>query len=421
MMYKKIFAALAACVMCLASFAACGDSESSSSADNSKVSSQTDEKLTPDEDKPPETDEEWEQAMFKKAMVSYGNTELVQNVIKKAQNGEEVTVAYLGGSITEGISAGADGCYAKLTYDYFAEKFGTGDNVKYCNAGLSGTPSKLGILRLNRDVLVSDPDICFIEFAVNDGGDQDYQNAYESIVQTLLEKGVAPILLFSVTADDYSAQDYMKQIGEAYDLPMISYCDALRFLFENNRLTWEEFSDDQSHPNEYGHQLVASMIDYYFDTVMDVKSKGEYVMPFEPVFAPREVDAGMYENDSLTPTEEGSWYDGSTIASFTNGWTYDRNGDNEPIVFDFSGKKFLYLIYKEVQSGKFGKLHVKVYADDELYNEVDIDPISPNGWGNAQVVNIAMKPSPVDYRVEISMAEGDEGTSAEILGFGYTE
>lgn len=74
----------------------------------------------------PETDEEWTQAMYDKAMVSYGNTSMMQNVIKKAQSGEKVTVAYLGGSITEGISAGADGCYAKLTYDYFAQKFGTG-------------------------------------------------------------------------------------------------------------------------------------------------------------------------------------------------------------------------------------------------------------------------------------------------------
>lgn len=58
-----------------------------------------------------------------------------------------------------------------------------GDNVQYVNAGLSGTPSKLGILRLDRDVLAYEPDICFIEFAVNDGTETDYQNAYESISQ----------------------------------------------------------------------------------------------------------------------------------------------------------------------------------------------------------------------------------------------
>ena len=360
---KRLLAVLISVAMCGAAFAGCGNNADSSKAESkAEASSSQAEKM-------PETDEEWTQAMYDKAMVSYGNTSMMQNVIKKAQSGEKVTVAYLGGSITEGISAGADGCYAKLTYDYFAQKFGTGDNVQYVNAGLSGTPSKLGILRLDRDVLAYEPDICFIEFAVNDGTEADYQNAYESIVRTLLQKNITPVLLFSVAENDHSAQDYMKQIGEFYHLPMISYCDALRYLFANNRMTWKDFSDDQSHPNTEGHKLVASMVDYYFDTVMDVAPEGDYVMPTDTVFSPREVDAHMYEGDSLTPTSLGSWKEGSTIASFTNGWTYDNTGDNSPIVFEFKDKKFLYMIYKEVKQGEFGKLHVKVTADGEVYED----------------------------------------------------
>jgi acyl-CoA thioesterase-1 len=412
---KKLLAVLVSVAMCGAAFAGCGNNADSSKAESKAESSSS------QVEKMPETDEEWTQAMYDKAMVSYGNTSMMQNVIKKAQSGEKVTVAYLGGSITEGISAGADGCYAKLTYDYFAQKFGTGDNVQYVNAGLSGTPSKLGILRLDRDVLAYEPDICFIEFAVNDGTETDYQNAYESIVRTLLQKNITPVLLFSVTENDHSAQDYMKQIGEFYHLPMISYCDALRYLFANNRMTWKDFSDDQSHPNTEGHKLVASMVDYYFDTVMDVAPEGDYVMPTDTVFSPREVDAHMYEGDSLTPTSLGSWKEGSTIASFTNGWTYDNTGDNSPIVFDFKDKKFLYMIYKEVKQGEFGKLHVKVTADGEVYDESDYDTISPSGWGNAQIQNIAMMPEATNYTVEISMAAGDEDKHGEVLAFGYTE
>ena len=412
---KKLLAVLVSAAMCGAAFAGCGNNADSSKAESKAESSSS------QVEKMPETDEEWTQAMYDKAMVSYGNTSMMQNVIKKAQSGEKVTVAYLGGSITEGISAGAEGCYAKLTYDYFAQKFGTGDNVQYVNAGLSGTPSKLGILRLDRDVLAYEPDICFIEFAVNDGMEADYQNAYESIVRTLLQKNITPILLFSVTENDHSAQDYMKQIGEFYHLPMISYCDALRYLFANNRMTWKDFSDDQSHPNTEGHKLVASMVDYYFDTVMDVAPEGDYVMPTDTVFSPREVDAHMYEGDSLTPTSLGSWKEGSTIASFTNGWTYDNTGDNSPIVFEFKDKKFLYMIYKEVKQGEFGKLHVKVTADGEVYDESDYDTISPSGWGNAQIQNIAMMPEATNYTVEISMAAGDEDKHGEVLAFGYTE
>lgn len=416
---KKLIAMLLACTLAVSSFAACGN-DSDSDSEKAVSSAQSAAEESSEVEKVPETDEEWNRATLEKSMVSYGNTILMQNVIKRAQAGEEVTIAYLGGSITEGISAGADDCYAKLTYNYFAEKFGTGDNVKYCNAGLSGTPSKLGVLRLDRDVLSADPDVVFIEFAVNDGSDSDYQNAYESIVQTLLEKNIAVVLLFSVTAEDYSAQDYMKEIGYAYNLPMISYCDALRYLFENNRMTWEDFSDDQSHPNVEGHKLVASMVDYYFDTVMDVEPTGDFVMPIETVYSPREIDAHMVENDGITPVSLGSWKEGSTIASFEKGWTHSPDAGNEPIVFEMDAK-FVYLIYKEVQSGNYGNLHVKVTADGEDYDECDYQVVSPSGWGNAQVQNIAMMPSAAKYRIEISMSEGYEESYGEILGFGYTE
>lgn len=398
---------------------ASGSKEDSSPAE-STTASQTGAPAESAPEKLPETDEEWDAAMINTAMTSYGNTKPMQDVIKRAQSGEKVTLAYLGGSITEGISAGSDLCYAKLSCDHFAEKFGTGDNVNYVNAGISGTPSKLGILRLDRDVLAYDPDIVFIEFAVNDGGEADYQNAYESIVKTLLQKNIAVVLLFSVTENDHSAQDYMKQIGEAYRLPMISYCDALRFMFENERMTWQDFSDDQSHPNVEGHALVARMIDHYWDTVMDVEPEGDPVMPIEDVFHPREVDAKMVENDALIPVELGSWNIGSDVAHFTSGWSHDPDAGNDPIVFEIDAK-FLYLIYKEVNGGNYGDLHVHITCNGEEYNDRGVTAVTPDGWGNPQLTNIVMEPSPATYRVEISMAEGAEDKQGQILAFGYTE
>ncbi len=412
MKLKKTVALAVAVMMSLACVTGCSDSESSS---EKAVSSQTESKVEVEE-KLPETEEEWHEAMIEKSLYSYGNTTKMQEKIQKAQSGEKVTVAYLGGSITEGISAGAEDCYAKLTYNHFAETFGTGDNVEYVNAGLSGTPSKLGILRLQRDVLQYDPDICFIEFAVNDGSDADYKNSYESIVRDLLERDVAVVLLFSVTEEDYSAQDYMKEIGEYYDLPMISYCDALRYMFDNGQMTWQDFSDDQSHPNKYGHQLVAEMVDYYFDTVSDVEAE-EYVYPEMTLNTPRQQGAVLYESSELTPVSLGSWKEGSTIASFTDGWSYVSGGDNSPLTFNLSGR-LVYLIYKEVKQGNFGPAHVKVTSNGEVLNEFDIEAVSSDGWGNPQISLIAMETDNTDFEIEITMAEGAEDNAMEILGFG---
>lgn len=412
MKIKKMLALCTAAGMCFSCLAGCSSADSSSSSDNSAAQTQS------ETEKSPETPEEWHDAMIKKAMCSYGNTTKMQEKIKKAQSGEEVTVAYLGGSITEGLTAGDDDCYAKLTYEHFAEKYGTGDNVKYCNAGLSGTPSRLGALRLERDVSQYNPDICFIEFAVNDGNDADHQNSYESIVRELIEHDVAVVLLFSVTAEDYSAQDYMKQIGEWYKLPMISYCDALRYMFENKQMKWEDFSDDQSHPNVEGHKIVAEMVNYYFDTVTDVPAE-EYVYPEMTINTPRQLGAHLYENTNLTPESLGSWIEGSEIAGFKNGWTYIQGQGNEPLKFKFTGK-FVYLIYREMKQGKFGICHIKVTCNGEPYEEFDLDPVSPSGWGNPQILNIGMQPENTEYEIEISMAEGSEENYMEILGFGYT-
>ena len=69
--------------------------------------------------------------------------------------------------------------------------------VNYVNAGLSGTPSVLGVVRAERDLFgEKQPDIIFIEFAVNDGGDQQYKDCYESLVKKCLDKENAPQWFF---------------------------------------------------------------------------------------------------------------------------------------------------------------------------------------------------------------------------------
>lgn len=414
-MLKKILAVISSFILCVTALCACGESDSSGGQGGSsevQESSSEPEKL-------PETDEEWDKAMCEKALVSYGNTSLIKEKIEKAKNGEDITIGYLGGSITYGYKVNPDQCYAYLTHSYFAEKFGSKDNVGYCNAGLSGTPSKLGILRMQRDLLESEPDIVFVEFAVNDGTDFSYQEAYESIIRTLLEKGIAPVLLFSVTKDDYSAQDYMKELGEYYDLPMISYCDALRFLFENNRLEWKDFSNDEAHPNPEGHKLVAKLIDNYFDTVEDIACD-EYKMPDEPKNLLISYGAKMYESDALDADSLGSWQQGGTdVASFTNGWKRDGQEDNSPLEFTVTGKNVI-VIYKEVAKNS-GAAVVEYTDENGNTDSIMIDPNAAGGWGNPQTATLVTSDDTHTYKISVSMLGGDEDKPFQLLGLGVTE
>lgn len=416
MIAKKIIAAAAALAMlsaCAAGLTGCGDKSAESTAESAASTADT----SSEEEKLPETDEEWHTAMINKSLTSYGNVSKMQEKLKAAQAGEKLNISYLGGSITEGVGATPDTCWAKLTYDHIAEKFGTGENVNYNNAGISGTPSKLGILRLQRDVLSTDPDICFVEFAVNDGMESDYQSAYESIIRTLIENDVAVVLVFARTENGHTCQEYMQQQGEYYGLPMISYSDAIKYMFDNGKMVWQDFSDDQSHPNEYGHTLVAEMIDNYFDTVMDQKAE-EYTYPTEPINSIHEYGAQMLDNTNCKPEME-NWEEGSTIAHFNEGWTHKYGDKNGTLKFTLTGR-FVYLIYEENNWGDYGKAHITVTKDGEVYDEFDLDPVDKSGWGNPQTKCIGMSAKNAEYEIEITMADGEDDRYFSVLGLAYT-
>ena len=88
------------------------------------------------------------------------NESPLYNVMRKAQSGQKVTIAFIGGSITKGtMSQGTRDASMnkKLTYvDYFTnwwyKKFPRAD-LRFVNAGISATDSYLGVHRVQKDVL----------------------------------------------------------------------------------------------------------------------------------------------------------------------------------------------------------------------------------------------------------------------------
>ena len=75
------------------------------------------------------------------------------------------------------------------------------------DAGIGGTPSDLGLFRLNRDICSQNPDIVFVEFAVNDGGPAQanplaVKQRMEGIVRQLQALPKQPVVIFIYTAAD---------------------------------------------------------------------------------------------------------------------------------------------------------------------------------------------------------------------------
>ena len=406
-------------------------SDSSSAADSSASAAQTAESSQPVQQESSEAGEssaaptaeaydartDYEK-MVDRSLLSVGDMTRMSDVFQKAQNGEDITVAYIGGSITEGYNAGTTEFYAKTCTDllqgYFPDITVTG-----VNAGISGTPSLLGNLRLERDVLSADPDIVFVEFAVNDGQEADYKNAYESLVRTLLtqEKDIAVVLLFTVLDSGYTCQEHMSKIGANYDLPMISVHDSVYEEIEAGRMTWQDYSNDQSHPNAYGHKCITDFVDNYYQKVLPVVAEnvGEVSKELpDPVFSAKYMNMHYMDSATMDGAELDGFEQYDTHGSFHNGWMYrGTDGGSMKFTVDCS---VLEMVFKANNSDKYGT--ADIYVDGEKVKSV-VSNMS-DGWNNPVTAYLIDNDSSAEHTVEIRM-EGGVTQAFFVMAFGYCD
>ena len=214
----------------------------------------------------------------------------IRRVLCKAARGEKITVAGIGGSITEGAWAHSHGdignnareytedldgekCWFKRTVDWFRTTFPQTE-IHGINAGIGATPSFLGTFRLDQMVLSHKPDLVTVEFSVNDPSavnsllKDEILEAYESIVRRLLEAGIAVIQIFLVEQQGESLQKYHLEIADHYNVPAISYHNAV-YPDGNAICEWSKLSPDNIHPNNAGHALLGTCVCNYLDNVLN--------------------------------------------------------------------------------------------------------------------------------------------------------
>ncbi|MBR5116585.1 MAG: SGNH/GDSL hydrolase family protein, partial [Lachnospiraceae bacterium] len=92
----------------------------------------------------------------------------MKRFVKRAAAGEELVVAFFGGSITQGsLASTEETCYAYLFYTMLKERYPQA-KLTYVNAGIGGTGSHYGAMRVREDLLQHRPDLVVLDFSVND-------------------------------------------------------------------------------------------------------------------------------------------------------------------------------------------------------------------------------------------------------------
>ncbi len=385
-------------------------------------------------------------AMISGSMLQLGNTYRLKRAIEKAKRGEDVTIAYIGGSITQGAGAKPinTGCYAYKSYQIFKELYGKdgGNNIHFVKAGVGGTPSELGMLRYDRDILrkgTVQPDILIIEFAVNDAGDETNGICFESLCLKALKGPGSPavILLFSVFLNDWNLQDRLAPIGKHYDLPMVSVKDAVVDQFKltkdmGNVISKRQFFFDVYHPTNDGHTVMADCLGYLFAEADKADSKDmDYDLTQPPLLGDWFTEVELIdrkENTDLVVLSEGSFTgtdtelqavemdeDAGTTPQFPYNWMRPVGASDEDFVLTAEGRSLL-IIFKDSGSTSFGKADVFV---DGAY----LKTLNPheNNWTHCNPVILYREDIPVKHEVRIRMAEGNQDKCFTILGFGIVK
>ena len=316
-----------------------------------------------------------------------GNKARLAKAMQKALNGEPITVAYLGGSITQGSSAGNDLCYARLTTNWFEETF-PDSKITYVNAGIGATGSYIGVYRADRDVTSKKPDIVFVDFSVNDTTEHTERNiaSYDGVLRKLWFSESAPaIVTVAMTMENgTSFQKYHSEICEAYDIPMISYHDAILDVIKKGHIVWDDISDDDIHPNIPGHAVLTEMITSYLQSVLDevdsidTSSESDLSAPFN---SDKYSTAGLVLPGSAEITNSTGWeLKQDNFGNFGDSLrALSRDGSFEgvePLTFEVEAKSIGVFFGKMTSNaGVFD-----VVIDGETVKTIDTD--FSGGWGN---------------------------------------
>jgi lysophospholipase L1-like esterase len=355
--------------------------------------------------------------------LTLGNNARVKVAIEKARAGETVTLAYIGGSVTNGGNANPQSqTYAVKSFEAFKSKYGTGNNVQIERVGIDGTDSELGVVRYNLHFLERGmtPDIVVIEYALNDGSPgpaQDLKATYESLVRKALNgPGEPAVVLMFGTAKSWGAEGNMRPTGDYYNLPMVSMEKAGAKTMNGF------FSSDNTHPTNEGHALMADCLSLLFSKMDAADSDASQAVPANPMnnngasyenmlFFDKnnipdgvEVNAGPFTGTN-NGTQSANFDQGQSQGTFTGNWHTTNGGE-------FNLKiKTKNLVLAFLEGSNVNNAQATVDGKQQT-----VEKSSNNGgWTHSFTRTLFNNAEAAEHEVSIRA----NGTFT-ILGFGYT-
>jgi len=348
-----------------------------------------------------------ENEIFARSLVSAGDTVRVQKVLAAARRGDPVTVAVIGGSITQGaLASKPENRYGERIARWWREKFPR-SKVGFANAGIGATGSDYGAQRARRDLLRHHPDVVVVEYGVNDANTRACAETLEGLVRQILREPQAPaiLLLFMMTDQGGNAQEWQSKVGRHYGLPMISYRDALWPEIQAGRMERKEIFPDTVHPNDRGHELAARFVTGFLEGVAAaLPPNGSLPAPKplpSPLFTDLFENTRIHDAGDLPPLRNDGW----TLDAKEKCWRADRPGSM--LELEVEGR--LVFVQSLRLHAAMGRARIQV--DDRP--AVTLEGWFDQTWGGWRRTDIAARDLPPGkHRVRIELLEEKHPESA---------
>ena len=235
--------------------------------------------------------------IYKNALAYRGDVKPLGRIFARAEEGGEVKIAVVGGSITEGARAS---CVEKRWANRFVagwQELFPKAKIVLRNAGIGATGSEIGAYRYGKDVSPFKPDLVVFEFGVNDRDEKSADKTLAGLLRHAARDGSAAIVLSMAREDGKDAQDKHLKAAKEYHVPVISYRDAVTPMLKSGAWKWSDIAADGAHPNDSGHGIAAELLNQFIRNEYKISRKDRNARPFLPSPAVTQ----PYEQGRITP------------------------------------------------------------------------------------------------------------------------
>ena len=323
------------------------------------------------------------------------------NFFNKMKKGNDVAIGYLGGSITR-----APYMYRIQSLQYIQQMYPE-IKVTGLNAGISGTGADLGACRLYDQLLRHNPDLIFIEFAVN----RAYPEGVEGIIRQIWQHDPTIDICLIYTISSGQGQIYttgrvpdniinLENLAEHYSIPSVHMGLQSGFLEEQGKLIWKGdpetikdqivFSTDGLHPLKPGGDLYAHAIARAMLKMRTCTETIAHLLP-KPLLPDNWEDAKMLDPLSFA-TFEGDWKklditNNSKLKAYSDWFPYIMQSEKPGSSFSFQFEGEMFGLF-DVGGPEAGQIEIEINGKPASLQQVDMENyIQTNDGVSQQPIN----------------------------------